>query len=80
MTPDVAGEPQVRKVWELLLQTDPRWGDFEEHDGWGIARKLTSTDTRRPLERVVVRPSATAIVGAAAKQARERLPRFGSTR
>lgn len=80
MTPDVASEPQVRTVWELLLQTDPRWGDFEEHDGWGIARKLTSTDTRPPLERVVVRPSAIAIVGSTARRTRERLLRFGSKR
>jgi predicted O-methyltransferase YrrM len=80
MTADVASEPQVRKVWELLLQTDPRWGEFEEHDGWGIARKLASTDARRPLERVVVRPSASSIVGSATRQARQRLLGFASRR
>ena len=70
MTPDVAREPHVRKVWELLLQTDPRWGEFEERDGWGIARKLTPTGTRRPPERVVVQPSAAALVGSATRQGR----------
>ncbi len=78
MTADVAREPQVRKVWELLLQVDPRWGEFEELDSWGIARKLTSTDTRRPLDRVVVRPSATAVIGSVTRRAHERLLRFGS--
>ena len=79
MTPDVANEPHVRKVWELLLQTDPRWGEFEERDGWGVARKLTSTETRRPLEQVVVRPSAIAIFGSATRRSRrERLLKFGS--
>jgi predicted O-methyltransferase YrrM len=57
MTPDVANEPHVRKVWELLLQSDPGWGDFEEYDDWGVARRLVATETRQPLERVVVRPS-----------------------
>ena len=80
MTPDVAGEPQVRKVWELLIQTDPRWGGFEELDGWGVARKLDSTDIRPPLERVMVRPSAIAVVGSAMKQARQKVHLLGLKR
>lgn len=77
MTPDVAHEPQVRKVWELLLQTDPQWGEFEERDGWGIARKFTATDTRPSLERVVVRPSPIAIIGSVRRQAHETLLKLG---
>ncbi len=80
MTADVASEPHVRKVWELLIQTNPRWGEFEEHDGWGVARKLTSTDARRPPERVVVRPSVRAFLDSAARQAGGRLRGSGSKR
>lgn len=31
--------PQVRKVWELLVQQHPSYGNFREQDRWGFARK-----------------------------------------
>ena len=39
MPEDERTTPQIRKVWELLVQTHPRYGDFEEQDGWALARK-----------------------------------------
>lgn len=57
MTTDLVTTRQVRSVWELLLQTDPTWGEFEEIDGWGVARKLLIKERRASVERVVVHMS-----------------------
>jgi predicted O-methyltransferase YrrM len=32
--------PQVRKVYELLVKSDPRFGDFVDDGRWGFARKI----------------------------------------
>ncbi|MGI9510294.1 MAG: class I SAM-dependent methyltransferase [Geminicoccaceae bacterium] len=32
--------PQVRKVWELLVQQHPSYGNFREQDRWGFAQKI----------------------------------------
>jgi predicted O-methyltransferase YrrM len=34
--------PQVRKVWELLVQQHPSYGNFREHGSWGFAQKIQS--------------------------------------
>lgn len=34
--------PQIRKVYELLVKKDPRYGEFIEVDNWAIARKIVS--------------------------------------
>lgn len=34
--------PQIRKVYELLVKKDPRYGEFVEIDNWAIARKIAS--------------------------------------
>lgn len=36
---DMRETPQVRKVFELLVQTHPEYGDFREQGGCGFARK-----------------------------------------
>jgi predicted O-methyltransferase YrrM len=37
--PEERSVPQVRKVWELLVQRHPGYTDFKEENGWGLARK-----------------------------------------
>jgi predicted O-methyltransferase YrrM len=32
--------PQVRKVWELLVQPHPNYGNYFEQGGWGFAQKI----------------------------------------
>ena len=32
--------PQVRKVWELLVQQHPSYGNFREQRRWGFAQKI----------------------------------------
>ncbi|MDJ0569896.1 MAG: class I SAM-dependent methyltransferase, partial [Pleurocapsa sp. MO_192.B19] len=32
--------PQVRKVWELLVQTHPNYTNFQERGSWGYAEKI----------------------------------------
>jgi predicted O-methyltransferase YrrM len=32
--------PQVRKVWELLVQPHPHYSNFYEQGGWGFAQKI----------------------------------------
>jgi predicted O-methyltransferase YrrM len=39
MPEDVRTTPQVRKVFELLVATQPGYVDLHEKDGWGWARK-----------------------------------------
>ena len=55
MTPDVAYEPHVRKVWELLLQTDPRWGEFRGARRLGC-RPEADLDGDSPPTRARCRP------------------------
>ncbi|MEZ5931800.1 MAG: class I SAM-dependent methyltransferase [Alphaproteobacteria bacterium] len=39
--PEERRTPQVRKVWELLVQQHPGYGNFREDGRWGFARKKT---------------------------------------
>lgn len=39
---DEKSTPQIRKVYELLVQTHPDYGDFIEKDGWAYAHKISS--------------------------------------
>jgi predicted O-methyltransferase YrrM len=68
LTHDLVSTQQVRSVWELLLQADTTWGEFEEIGDWGIARKLSAKDHRTSVERVVVRPSPRELLAAVAKR------------
>jgi predicted O-methyltransferase YrrM len=54
---DYVNEAHVRKVWTLLVQRDPTWGDLREIDSWAIARKLAFGERRAGVERVVVKQS-----------------------
>ena len=45
MPQDEKSTPQIRKVYELLVKTNPAYSDFMEKDGWAYARKM-STDTK----------------------------------
>ena len=54
---DYVDEAHVRKVWTLLVQRDPTWGDLREVDSWAIARKLASNERRAGVERIVVKQS-----------------------
>lgn len=50
MPEDERTTPQIRKVWELLVKTHPDYGQFEERDGWAIARKSASAGGSGPDE------------------------------
>ena len=50
MSRDVAEEPHVRKIWELLILPDSRWGEFQEVDAWAIARRISPGDEGRERE------------------------------
>jgi predicted O-methyltransferase YrrM len=54
---DYVNEAHVRKVWTLLVQRDPTWGDLQEIDSWAIARKLAPDERRMDIERVTVKQS-----------------------
>lgn len=56
MTPEERTEPQVRKVWELLVLTHPNYGSFVEEEDWAIARKGDGASSAE-VRRVLVRPS-----------------------
>lgn len=43
--------PQVRKVFELLVQTHPDYDEVYEKDGWGWARKRHGSGSWRRLRR-----------------------------
>jgi predicted O-methyltransferase YrrM len=75
MTDDLVTTSQMRSVWELLLQADSTWGEFEEIGDWGIARKLSTKEYRTSVERVVVRPSPRDLVTALVKRVRRRQTR-----
>ena len=70
MTTDLVTSRQARSVWELLLQADPTWGEFEEHGEWGIARKLSTKELRTSVEQVVVHSSPQDLVIAVVKRVR----------
>jgi predicted O-methyltransferase YrrM len=72
MTPDLVTTRQVRSVWELLLQADPTWGEFEEHGDWGVARKLSTNERRALVERVVVHASPRDFMMAVLKRVRRK--------
>jgi predicted O-methyltransferase YrrM len=38
-TQEARGMAQVKKVFDLLVRTNPRYGNFREKDGWGYAQK-----------------------------------------
>lgn len=78
LTNDLVNTAQVRSVWELLLQADTTWGEFEETGHWGIARKLSAKDHRTSVERVVVRPSPREVLIAIAKRIRKGHIRTGA--
>jgi predicted O-methyltransferase YrrM len=42
MPPDERTTPQVRKVYELLVKTQPGYGEFMAKDNWAYARKLSA--------------------------------------
>ncbi|WGF88214.1 class I SAM-dependent methyltransferase [Marinivivus vitaminiproducens] len=50
---------QVRKVWELLIQRHPQYGNFRETEDWGYAQKLESA-TREAAVVVQERPGVVA--------------------
>jgi predicted O-methyltransferase YrrM len=53
---DERTEAHVRKVWDLLVLPNPRYGSFREEGNWGFAQKLADGDTRA-VEHVIVRQS-----------------------
>ena len=53
---DERTEAHVRKVWDLLVLPNPRYGSFREEGNWGFAQKLTEGDARS-VERVIERQS-----------------------
>ncbi|HEY5304911.1 MAG TPA: class I SAM-dependent methyltransferase [Acidimicrobiales bacterium] len=78
LTEDLVNTQQIRSVWELLLQRDRTWGEFEEIGDWGIARKLSAADLRPSVERVVVRPTLHDVVSAVARRFRRGDARTGT--
>jgi predicted O-methyltransferase YrrM len=40
---DEQKEPQIRKVYELLVKTHPCYGDFRVQDGWAYAHKISES-------------------------------------
>jgi predicted O-methyltransferase YrrM len=69
--------PQVRKIWDLLVKTDPRFDTLVEEDGWAYARKAE----RRQDQKVIYRyhPLAETLLACAqvARRAYHRLARSG---
>lgn len=53
MPEDERTTAQVRKVWELLVMTDPDYTDLSEEGSWAFARKLGRTETRELAVRYV---------------------------
>ena len=49
--------PQVRKVYELLVKTQPGYGNFREEDNWAFAQKTSTEIATRPefTKEVIVR-------------------------
>jgi predicted O-methyltransferase YrrM len=72
---DYVDEAHVRKVWTLLVQRDPTWGQLREIDSWAIARKLAPDDRRTGVERVVVEQSYPELLRTLRSVARRRLRR-----
>ncbi len=70
---DERTEPHVRKVWELLVQTHPDYGRFEEQGDLGVAQKMADSAARSPRE-VIVRPSLRRLVGMFVSAVRRRIP------
>lgn len=50
MSTDERNMPQVRKVFELLVQSHPSYGEFMERNGWAFARKLSETGKTAQVE------------------------------
>lgn len=46
--------PQVRKIYELLVKPDPRYGDFAVMGSWALARKLAPDPGAAPPVRTEV--------------------------
>lgn len=42
MSPEERRTPQVRKIWELLVQSNPAFDQLLEQDDWGFARKAAT--------------------------------------
>jgi predicted O-methyltransferase YrrM len=80
MTTDLVTTRQIRSVWELLLQADPTWGEFEEYGDWGIARKLSTNERRSSVERVVVHATPRDFVNAVRKTIRQKTDSYRSSR
>jgi len=78
LTDDLVNTPQIRSVWELLVQRETTWGEFEEIGDWGIARKISASDHRASVERVVVRPSPREILASVARRIRGGHTRTGT--
>ncbi|MEI8405173.1 MAG: class I SAM-dependent methyltransferase [Actinomycetes bacterium] len=72
MSPDVATQHHIRKVWELLIQPDPSWGELREISNWAIARRLSSIEDRGAIERIVIRPSPREFLRGAASLVRRK--------
>ena len=66
MSQDEREEPQVRKVYELLVKTHPDYGDFMVRDGWGYAHKISSgsSGVQREIQKEVVYEKAQVGLGA----------------
>jgi predicted O-methyltransferase YrrM len=48
MPADERSEPQVRKVYELLVKTHPSYEAFRTEDGWAFARKRSDSGQAGP--------------------------------
>lgn len=75
MSAEARAVPHIRQVWELLILADPGWGEFEEINDWGIARRVQASEQRGKVEKVVVRRTLREEVGALTAEVGHRLRR-----
>jgi predicted O-methyltransferase YrrM len=81
MPEDERRTPQVRKVYELLVKTQPGYGDFQVADDWAYARKSpdagSATGPREVIREVVVQRERYGLGAAAVTAARKVRGRLG---